>query len=334
MKRGGAVTSRAFGRALVALVLAALAAQHAAAQGLFSKPIRLVIPFPAGSTTDVLFRPLAEHMGGTLGQTIIMDAKPGSGSMVASLFVKRAPADGQYIYLVTNTAVTKSLLPDSDIDVRKDFTHIVAVDESPLIVAVNSDQIKATSIKELVEEARRRPGELNYASTGVGSGAHLFVELLANEAKVKFTHVPYTGTAQGTADVAAGRLQFTGTVLAALRPYVASLGGSGRLRMLGVSSLERSSLTPDLPGMREAGYPQAVFSYWGAIVGPPGMARPMVDALNRAGNLALKDPKNIEVLARAGQTPLGGTPEDLTRRIAQEYDAYARLIHDTGLKLE
>jgi tripartite-type tricarboxylate transporter receptor subunit TctC len=315
--------------ALVTAAGALLASGPVAAQAFPSKPIRFVIGFPAGSATDVTFRPIMEHMSGILGQNVLLDFRPGGGGMVAALHVKTQPADGYTFYLASNSLVSASLKPKSEVDVRRDYSPIAPVTVSPLVIAVNAES-KIRSMKDLIAEAKAKPGQLNYASYGVGSGAHVFMELLKHEAKVFILHIPYQGTAQATADTATGRVEVTATILATANPHVAS----GRLRLLAVALAERSPLAPDVPGMKESGFPQLDFPLWGGFVGPPGMPRNVVDVLARAATATYKDPKIIAMAAKFGQAPVYGGPEELARIISREYEATARLVKEAGLKLE
>jgi tripartite-type tricarboxylate transporter receptor subunit TctC len=321
--------------ALSAASVATLAALPAAAQQNFpNRPIRLILPFAAGSGAELVYRPIVEHMTQSLGQTVIIDNRPGGGSMVANLATKNAPPDGYTIYATSNSAVTKSVVPNPEIHVLNDYTMIAPSNIGPMLIAVNTEQIKATTIKELLEEARARPGQLNYASYGVGSGAHMFFELLANEAKIKWVHVPFQGSAQAAADTAAGRTQVTGTIIGQIMPHAKELGGSGRLRVIAISTAERSPLIPSAPGMKEAGFPELDFPLWGGYVGPKGMPRDVVARLNTVINAAIKDPKTQELYRKFGVVGIGGTPEELHRMIERELNLYIKLIRDTGIKLE
>ena len=326
--------ARLLARAVLGASMLAGVVAPVAAQGFPNKPIRMVLPFPAGSATEITFRPVAESMTRILGQPVLLDARPGGGSMVGSLYVKAQPADGYTMVMASNTLTVRSLVKDAQVDVRKDYTPISLTSIAPLVIAVNTEQVKATTFKGLMDEARAKPGQLNYGSYGIGSGAHMFMELMLNEAKVSMVHVPFQGTAQASLEAASGRIQVNPTLYPTLTAHVASLGGSGKLRMIAISMAERSKLIPGVPGMKESGYPDMDYGLWGGMVGPAGMPRPIVETLNRAINEALKDPKVAENFNRIGTNPLGGTPEDMARRIQIEYDAYAKLIKETGISLE
>jgi tripartite-type tricarboxylate transporter receptor subunit TctC len=320
-------------RAFVVAV-ATMLAQSAFGQAFPARPVRLVIPFPPGSGSELVYRPMTDHMTRTFGQNVLIEPRPGGASMVASLFVKSQPADGYTLYAVSPSVVVKSVIPNAQIDIRKDFTPIAWTNYSPLVLTVNAEQIKARNLRELLEEARARPGQLNYGSYGVGSGAHVFMELVLTEAKVKMVHIPFQGAAQATAANASGEVQVNAGILASLRPFLAETGGSGKLRVIGVTTTERWSLVPNGPSTREVGFPDLDISAWGGVVGPAGMPREIVDRLNQALNAAIKDKEVIEIEAKLGQVGKGGTPEDFARQISREFDTYVRLIRDAGLKLE
>jgi len=315
------------------LVSAALVAQPVAAQqALPNGPLKFVHPFPAGSGSDVAYRPVMEKLGAMIGRTVLTEPRPGGNSAVASQYVRSQPPDGSTFYQLSTTAIVRSVARP-DIDIRKDFTPIACITNAPLVLAV-SDQVKARNLKELVDEARARPGEINYGSYGFGSGAHLIFEYLAHEAGVKMTHVPYQGSAQAVQDTVAGRVQVTGAIVATLRPHVKELGGSGRLRMLAVSTLEPSAIVPGVPGLKAAGFPATDWGLWAGIVGPAGMPRGVVDTLSRAFTEVYKDRSTIETIAKFGQDPLYCSPDELGRRIAKDFDTFTKLVRDTGIKLE
>jgi tripartite-type tricarboxylate transporter receptor subunit TctC len=318
---------------LAACALLAAASTPASAQAFPTKPIRFVIGFPAGSAGDLTFRPTAEHMTRTLGQNVLIDPRPGGGGMVAALFVKSQPPDGYTFHLASNSIVGASLRQNSEIDVRRDFSPIAPVTAAPLFIGISTDLSKASTLREFLDEVRAKPGQLSYSSNGVGASGHVVMEILLAEARGQMVHVPYQGGAQATADTATGRVIATATSLAALRPFVASLGGSGKVKILAATTGERSQILPEVPGMREAGLPQVDFPTWAGFVGPRGMPRDVVDVLGRAASAAHKDPQVIAVLAKLGVYPVYGGPEDLTRIINREFDATAKLVKD-GLKLE
>lgn len=320
-------------RQLAAFALAAGFAAAAQGQGFPTRPIAYVLASTPGGGAEAAFRPIAEQLTKVLGQNVYMEFKPGAGGEIAMGFVKSQPPDGYTVFAASNQVVVRSVVPNAKFDARKDFTHISPSGSSPFMIAVNTDQIKATTVRELVAEARRRPGELNYATYGVGSGAHLLMELLLHEAKVSMTAVHYKSTAGSVSDTVGGRTQVVIGIMPTMAPHVASQGGSGKLRVLAVSTQQRSPVYKDIPSMKDEGY-QLDYQGWSGFMGPPGMSPQLISLLNRAYNEAIRDPATNERLSRTGSTTSGGTPEQLTQQIEREYDAYAKLIRETGLKLE
>jgi tripartite-type tricarboxylate transporter receptor subunit TctC len=331
MNRGLKVCALAAG--VVGAAAMAVSGGAAAQERFPSKTIRLVLPFPAGSGSDLTFRPVVEHMTKTLGVSVVLDPRPGGGGNVSALYVRSQAPDGYTFYSASNINVVRSLGKDPQYDIRKDFTPIAPSNIAPMLILVNPEQINARTVPELIAEAKSRPGKIDYASYGVGSGSHMFFELLKYEAKISMLHIPYQGTAQAAADTAAGRTQVTGTILATARPFLSEFGGSGKLRLIGQSLADRTKLLPNTPGMKESGFPNIDYGLWGGYMGPPGMQKDVVDVLNKAINTALTDPQLLEIYTRLGLVAIGGTPQDLTRMIEREYNAYARLIKETGLKL-
>jgi tripartite-type tricarboxylate transporter receptor subunit TctC len=314
-----------------ALVVAAGTAQ---AQSQYpAKPITYVLATTAGGGAETAFRPIAESLAKVLGQSVVLEFKPGAGGDIASLYVKSQPPDGYTVFAASNQVVVRSVVPDAKIDARKDFTHISPSGGQPFLIAVNAEQIKATTIRELLEDARKRPGDINYATYGVGSGAHLLMELLLHEAKVKMTVVHYKSTAGSVTDTVGGRTQVVIGIMPTMAPFVASQGGSGKLRVLAVSSQERTPIFPDIPAMKESGY-QLDYMGWSGFMGPPGMSPELISRLNRAYNDAIKDPETVARTRKNGSINTGGTPQQLTQLVEREYNSYMRLIKETGLKLE
>jgi tripartite-type tricarboxylate transporter receptor subunit TctC len=315
-----------------AIAAGALHPVHAQ-QAFPTKPIRLVIPFAPGGGAEVAFRPIVEAMTRTLGQQVLIDHRPGGGSVVASTFVKSALPDGYTIHSASNSTVSASLRKDSQFDILRDFTPIAPGNVVALMIAVNAEQVKATTVRALIEEVRSNPNKFNYASYGVGSSSHVFAELLAYEGKFKWTHIPFASSAQSVPEVAAGRAQVTMTPYQSMLSHVGP-GGSGKIRVLAVTTAERSAQSPEYPGLREAGFPQVEYFTWSGYVGPAGMSREIVNRLNQTINAALKDPSTVEIYTKARITPVGGPPEELQRWIEREHSVYTRLIKETGLKIE
>jgi len=316
--------------ALGASLLFLSAAIPAAAQPFPSRPIRLVLPYDPGSEAESVYRPIAEHMTRGLAQPVVIEHRPGGGGMVANIYVKNAAPDGYTIFATSNSATVRSLGDQPKINVLRDYSAIALSNISALVIAVNADQIKARNLRELIEETRAHPGKLSYASYGVGSGGHMFFELLANDAKIKCPLAHFQSGTEAAAETAAGRTQIVGSIMGTIAPHATS----GKLRVLAVSTQDRFALAPDLPGMRESGFAQLDYPLWAGYVGPAGLPREIVNRLNHAINAAMKDPGVVELYRTLGVLGIGGRPEKLVRMIEREYGLYTKLVSETGLKLE
>lgn len=234
----------------------------------------------------------------------------------------------------SNSIAIKSAVPNAVIDVRTDLEPIAVVDYAPLVIAVNAEQIKARSLKELIEYARSRPGELNYATYGIGSLPHLTTELLLARTGARMTHIPFQGPSQAAADIAAGRTQFGLNVLSNLTPFVTGSGG-GKIRLLGVTTADRARIMPDLPGMKESGYPDLDYRAWSGLFAPKGTPRSVIDKLNLAANEALKEERTHEVFARLGMwAVVGSTPAELAAVVSREIAAYQEIIRSANLTID
>jgi tripartite-type tricarboxylate transporter receptor subunit TctC len=300
------------------------------AQTFPSRPVRLVIPFATGGSNDLIARALAEQLRKPLGQAVIIDNKGGAGGTVGTEMVARAPADGYTLLFVsasltTNVAIKKSL----PYDPVKDFAPVGTVGASPFVV-VTSNRLPAASFAEFLKYARAHPGQLNYGSAGVGGISHLGTELLARQAGIEMTHVPYKGMAPALADIMGGQVQMALPSL----PSVAGQIKSGTMRGLAVTSLKRSPFAPDLPTADEAGLPGYVLEIWWGIVAPAATPRPLIARLNGAINDALRTPEMQESLAREGAEPRRDTPESFGTLIREELARWDKLIRDARIPKE
>ena len=291
-----------------------------------SKPIRLIIGFPPGSAADITARLVGDSMSRTLGQQVVIEARPGAGSSLAAESVARAPADGYTLFMgtlsnVTNAAVQKNLR----FDFVKDFTPIVPLTGLPLILAVHPS-LGVSNVKELIALAKSKPGELTYASVGPGTVGHLALELISVRNGIKLVHVPYSGSPPGVADLVAGRVSMTLGVASTVMPHV----NAGKLKALASCSGKR--LAPDLPTVAEALVPGFECSVWFSLVAPAGTPRPVIDKLATAANAALKSEDVAAKLRAAGFEPLGGQPDAFAKFIAAESVKWADAAKAAGLK--
>ncbi|MGZ5846188.1 MAG: Bug family tripartite tricarboxylate transporter substrate binding protein [Ramlibacter sp.] len=318
-------------RRTVLLATAAAAIAPAWAQGRYpTRPIRLVVPFPAAGPTDVFARAVSAKVGELLGQPIVIDNKPGAGGAIGSDFAARAPADGYTLLLGTSS--THSVAPAFGMklpyDTVADFTPIVHVGDAPNLMLVPNDT-PAKDVKEWIAYARKNPGRLNYASSGPGTVVQLTAEYLKAEAKVDLTHVAYKGTALAMPDLMSGKVHLLFDSMPTGLPHVQA----GRLRALAVTSLKRSSLLPDLPAVSETipGFESVV---WFGLYGPKGLPADLVNRVNTAVNEALQDKDVQATLARFGIERAGGTPQQFAAVVDKDRAKWKKIITEQKLTLQ
>lgn len=312
----------------VAILIAALAfVAHLPAWAQENYPthqIRLIVGFAAGSSGDVAARIVSHKVGELLGQTVIVENRPGASSMIATDYVARSARDG-YTLLFGTIAMTINpiLMPNKAPNIEKDMTPIVLVGSIPNILVVNPD-LNVRDVKELIALARQKPDELLYGTAGLGSGPHVATELFKQMAGIRMTGVLYPGSAQTAIDLISGRIQ----VMFAPASTVLGFIKDGRVKALATSEAKRASAAPDLPTIAEAALPGYATGLWFGILGPAGMPKPVVDKVSEATNTALKDPGVLKQLETQGLNALGGSPDDFARFIKSETQRWVRVMHD------
>jgi tripartite-type tricarboxylate transporter receptor subunit TctC len=299
------------------------------AQNYPTRPIRLIVGFAAGSSGDVAGRIIAQALTNQLGQSVIVENRPGASSMIASDYVARAPKDGYTLLLATIAAtINTTLMPGKGPDFQKDLAPIVLVGSIPNILVVNP-QVDAKDVKGLIALAKSKPNELLYGASGLGSGPHMAAELFQQMAGVQMTGVLYPGSAQTITDLIAGRIQ----VMFSPASTVAGFLSQGSVRALASTQAKRASIAPDLPTIAEAGLPGFDTGVWFGILAPTGTDAAIVDKLSKATNVALKDPEVLKQLHAQGLDALGGSPDDFRKYIASETERWAKVVHEMkGLK--
>lgn len=309
---------------LSALLLgtAALLAGTAAAQPYPSKPIRLVVPFPAGGATDIFARALSQKLGEKIGQSVVVENRPGAGGTIGSDAVAKAAPDGYTLLLATSSthSIGPTLNPRIPYDAVKDFTPISHVGNAPSIMLVPNSS-PAKTVKEWIEHARKNPGQLNYASSGNGTIVHLTAELFKSQAGLFIVHIPYKGTALAIPDLVSGKLDVLFDSLPTGLPHVRD----GRLRALGVTSLKRTPLAPELPAVADT-VPGFESNTWFGLFGPKGMPADILAKVGTAANQALADAETKDKLARLGIEPVGGTPAQFTQMLAADTAKWKKII--------
>lgn len=300
----------------------ALGAAMPAALAQSSKPIRLVVPFPAGGATDLFARTLSQKMGERLGTSIVIDNKPGAGGSLGSDMAAKATADGQTLLFTTTSthSIGPAIGAKLPYDTVRDFTPIAHVGNAPSIMLVPNSS-PAKTVKEWIEYAKKNPGKLNYASSGNGTIVQLTAELFKAQAGVFVTHIPYKGTGLAIPDLVAGQLDVLFDSLPTGMPHVRD----GRLRALAVTTLKRTPLAPDLPPVADT-LPGFESNTWFGLYGPKGLPAEVVSRVNTAANQALSDPEVRAKLTTLGIEPVTSTPAQFAKMVADDQAKWKRII--------
>ena len=316
---------------LATLLAAALIASSAAAQQWPSKPVKIVVTAVVGGSLDIPARVVADRLKDRLGQPVIVENRPAAGGTLATGEVARAAPDGYtFVYSFNGPlAYAPHLYAKLPYDPLKDLAPVVRMAGEPFALGVNAS-LAVASTKELVEAVRKRPGKLNYASLGNGSGSHLTMELLKTEAKLYIVHIPYNGAAAAANALATGDVQAAFLPPAVLQPHVQS----GRVKILAVSSIESFALLPGVPTVAESGLSGFDAFGWNGVLAPAGTPRDIVERMNREINEVLASKDVREALARSQIQPAGGTPAEFGQLIARESAKWAPIIRYTGAKLD
>ncbi len=322
-----------FAAGLIAVVAASLfAASLAFAQATYpSKPIRMVVPFPPGGTTDILARAVAQKLTEAWGQQVIVDNRPGAGGNIGSDLVAKAAPDGYTLLMGTvgTHAINPSLYARMPYDAQKDFAPVILVAGVPNVLEVNPS-LPVHTVQELIAYARANPGKLNFASSGNGTSIHLSGELFKAMTGVKMTHVPYKGSAPALADLVGGQVQLMFDNL----PSSLGLIKGGKLRAIAVTSTTRSSALPDVPTIAESGLPGYEASSWFGVLAPARTPPAIVDKLNAVIGAWLASPEAKEKLASQGAVAAGGTPADFAHYIASETVKWAKVVKASGAHID
>jgi tripartite-type tricarboxylate transporter receptor subunit TctC len=316
---------------LVAAFIVAAAATGAQAQTYPSKPVRLVVPFAPGGSTDIVARLIAQRLTEAWGQQVLVENRPGAGGTVGVDYVAKSPPDGHTMVFghVGTFGFGPSLYSKLPYDAVKDFAPIVLYAAVPNMLVVHP-ALPVRSVKELVALARAKPGELNYASSGNGSASHLAVEYFKLLTKTDIVAIPYRGTGPMLIDLMAGRTALTITGVPPLAPHVQA----GKLRAIAVGSEKRLAMFPKLPTIAESGYPQYEVTTWYGPLAPAKTPRDVILRINGELNKSLQRPEVRERLATEGAEPLGSTPEQFGAYIQKEIERWARVIREAKVQAE
>jgi len=316
-------------RALALLMGGALCATASAA-GYPERPLRLVVPYSAGGSTDTVGRVIAPRLSERLGQQIVLDNRTGAGTLIGTEIVARSAPDGYTLLMATPpTAVNPTLYAKVPYDLKRDFVAVTNVARSSNLLVVHPS-VAAGSTRELITLLKAAPGKYNYGSSGIGGAGHLAMALFENMAGVDVSHVPYKGGAPAVVDLVAGRLSLMMANLTTAQPHIRA----GRLRGLGIGTRTRSPLFPEMPTIAESGVPGYEANNWNGVVAPAGTPRAVIERLHREIAAVLKEPVIAGRMTAAGLEPIGDTPAQFSAYLLSEMDKWGRLVRTAGIKAQ
>lgn len=294
-----------------------------------ARPVRVLVGFPPGGGTDILARVLAPQLSQSLGQPFVVENRPGATTNIASDMVAKSAPDGHTLLFTTSSlAINMSLYKNLTFDALRDFAPISVFAESPNLLVAHASA--GANVKELLAQAKAKPGAMNYSSAGAGTSQHLAGELFKARTGVNIAHIPYKGTAASLTAVIAGEVHFSFANVPAILGHVRS----GRIRALAVLASKRSDLMPEVPTMEEAGVKDVIVPVWYALLAPAGTPREIVKALNDATVRAARDPTLKQKMVEQGADPVGNTPEEFAKLLREEVAKWAEVVKISGAKAE
>ena len=314
------------------LVALLFIAGSACAQNYPAKPIRLIVPYPAGGATDFFARLVFPKLGDALGQPVVVENRPGAGTAIGASEVARSTPDGYTLLLgdAGTYAFNPTLYKKLSYDPAKDFAPVSLTGRFALILAVNPTVLKAGSLKEFVDAAKRAPGKIDYGAPGPGSPIHLAMELFKQRAGINMTPIPYKGGADALSDLIGGRIGALFPDIATGLPQIRA----GKIRALAVASEKRVAALPDLPTVGESGYPGFEAWAWQGFVAPAGTPRDVVMKLNGAFAKVMADPAITQRLSESGFEPQTSTPDQFAAYMKSEIAKWAKVIRDSNISLD
>lgn len=304
--------------------------EHALAQNYPTKPIRMIVPFPPTAGSDIVARLVGQVLAVRLGQSVVVDNRPGAGGTLGAELAAKATPDGYTLLTIsTSHTVNVTLYSKLPYDMDKDFAPVARVASTAPMLSVNLS-VPAASIKELIALAKSKPGQLNFASSGVGSSSHLAGELFLSMAGISLVHVPYKGSGPALSGLLAGDVQVAFFSIPSTLPHVKT----GKLRALAVGSRARSQLLPDLPTIAESGVPNYDADTWYGVLAPARTPKGIIRRLNEEISSSLQTAEMRERLLRLGAEPFSSTPEKFADYIKSEIAKYAKIVKDIGIRIE
>ncbi|HWM41719.1 MAG TPA: tripartite tricarboxylate transporter substrate binding protein [Burkholderiales bacterium] len=291
--------------------------------------VRVVVGFPPGGGTDIMARVLAPQLSQSLGQPFVVENRPGATTNIASDLVAKSAPDGHTLLFTTSSlAINASLYKNLTYDALRDFAPVSVFAESPNLLVAHTSA--GANVKELLAQAKAKPGAMNYSSAGAGTSQHLAGELFKARTGVNIAHIPYKGTAASLTAVIAGEVHFSFANVPAILGHVRS----GRIRALAVLAPKRSELMPEVPTMQEAGVSDVIVPVWYALLAPAGTPREIVKMLNDATVRAARDPALKQKMVEQGADPVGNTPEEFAKLLREEVAKWAEIVKISGAKAE
>jgi tripartite-type tricarboxylate transporter receptor subunit TctC len=318
---------------LLAFAATAAVAQNPATGPALAYPtkfVRFIVPYAPGGSSDVLARTLGQKLGEALGQTFVIDNRPGAGSMIGTDIAAKSTPDGYSIILSDMPhTINPSIYSKVPYDPVRDFSPITVIGVSPMFLFANPS-LQAQNVKDFIALAKAQPGKITIASGGTGATTHLMAELLQSHAAIKLTHVPYKGAGPALTDVVAGQVPATFTSMATAAPYAKS----GRLRILGVTSAKRLPAFPDVPTFDESGVPGMIVEHWWGVMAPAGVPKPIIEKLHAAIVKAMNSTDVHERFTVFAVEPKTNTPEQFHALLESDVRRWAKVVKDAGIKVE
>ena len=319
-----------FLKSLGIVLLAALATKAAQAQSYPARPVKMVVPFSAGGPADNYARFLAQRLQESLGQSFVVDNKPGAGSVIGTDFVSKATPDGYTLLVMSNTqTVNESLIPNKPYALMRDFVGVAPINYSDLVLVAHPGS-GISSIADLIKRAKADPDKLNYASSGPGTPYHMAGELFKSMAKVSITHVPYKGSAGARTDVLGGQVEMMFDAVTTM----ADQAKAGKVRALATTGRQRSDVMPDVPTVAEAGVPGYEATIWLGVMAPKGTPKPIVDKLNEAISQIVAQGDVKQAWSKQGAVPLLMNPAQFDKYLNEDIAKWAQVIKSANIKLD